>query len=284
MEKSGGVKVALIGLIGTILTACSGCFGAVLSAAVTIYSLEREQQRVALSAPGGEQVLRINTGSIFISRQQAATLDPEVYLVDLTHGLVIRRPLPGWNEIEELTVGEQMAELGGQCFSLCDQRVYRIRYGQPIEIQSDPQTRINGQPLTEERLKVLEQLYGPPPWTSPYYSQVTFNIYGRSAAEQVRLHKLPDLVLLLTAFSSMRVNRLIAEEGSNFAVLQTSGTYENIRVAGEPATFTLEDWVLLAEAEDAYYVVEIAYTPQSGQSLQVWDDLQVYMNSFRVIQ
>ena len=54
-------------------------------------------------------------------------------------------------------------------------------------------------------------------------------------------------------------------------------------MAGETATFTLETWLLITEVEDAYYTVEIAYTPQSGQSVQVWDDLQVYMDSFRVI-
>lgn len=38
-QKSATVQAALIGLIGTILTSCSGCFGAVLSAAVTVYSV-----------------------------------------------------------------------------------------------------------------------------------------------------------------------------------------------------------------------------------------------------
>lgn len=283
-QKSAGVQAALIGLIGAILTSCGGCFGAALSAAVTLYSLEREQQHVALAAPESQQVLSINTGNIFVSRQEAAALDPETYFVDLDRGLAIQRPLPGWNQMEELTLGEQIAEAGGQCLSLCDQRVYRVCYGQPIEIQSDQKTLVNGQPLSEDKLDALERLFGPPPWTAPYYSQVTISVYERPAAEQVRLYKLPDLVLLVTAFSSMRVNRLIAEEGSNFVVLQMSGTYENVRMAGEPATFTLEDWVLLAEAEDAYYAVEIAYTPQSGQSLQVWDDLQTYINSFRIVR
>ena len=283
-HKSATVQAALIGLIGTILTSCSGCFGAVLSAAVTLYSVQQEQQRVALAAPEGRQVLSINTGNIIISRQEAATLDPQTYFVDLDRGLAIRRPLPGWNRLEDMRLSEQMAEVGGQCLVLCDKRVYRIRYGEPIEIQSDRQTRVNGRPIPEDRLDILEQLYGPPPWTAPYYSQVTISIFERPATEQVGFHKLPDLVLLVTAFSGLRVNRLIAEEGSNFVVLQTSGTYENVRMAGQPATFTLEDWVLLAEGKDAYYAVEIAYTPQSGQSLQVWDDLQTYMDSFRVIQ
>ncbi len=283
-QKSATVQAAIIGLIGAILTSCSGCFGAALSAAVTLYSVQREQQQVALAAPEGRQVLSINTGNIFISRQEAAALDPEAYFVDLDRGLAIRRPLSGWSQMEELTIGEQMAEVGGQCLVLCDQPLYRIRYGQPIEIQYDRQTRVNGRPVPEDRLDTLEQLYGSPPWTVPYYSQVTINVFERPVVEEMGFDQLPDLVLLITAASSLRINRLIAEEGSNFVVLQASATYENVQMDGEPATFTLEDWMLLAEAADAYYAVEIAYTPQSGQSLQVWDDLQAYMDSFRVIQ
>jgi hypothetical protein len=90
--------------------------------------------------------------------------------------------------------------------------------------------------------------------------------------------------LLLTAtFSSARFNRLVAEEGSDFMLLQSSTTYEHVRMAGQMATFTIETWLLLAETEDAYYIVEISFTPQSGQPLQVWADLQTYMDSFRVV-
>ena len=67
-------------------------------------------------------------------------------------------------------------------------------------------------------------------------------------------------------------------------VVQSSATYEGVRMAGKQAVITVEDWLLFAETEDAYYVVEIAYTPQSGQSVQVWEDLQAYMDSFRVIE
>ena len=67
-------------------------------------------------------------------------------------------------------------------------------------------------------------------------------------------------------------------------VVQSSGTYEQVRMEGEEATLTLETWLLVTETETAYYTVEISYTPQSGHSVQVWDDLQTYMDSFRVIQ
>ena len=47
---------------------------------------------------------------------------------------------------------------------------------------------------------------------------------------------------------------------------------------------TIDNWFLFAEADNAYYTIEIRYTPQSGQPLQVWDDLQQYIDQFRVVQ
>jgi hypothetical protein len=282
--SSSAIRVAVIGLVGTVLTVCGGLAGALVSAGITIYQVEREKQHIALAAPVSEQALNIDTGSITISRQEAAALAPETYFADLDHGFAIHRPLSGWNELEELTVGEQMAESGGQCFGMCDQPVYRIRYGEPIEIQTDRQVLVNGKPVPEERLAIAEQLYGPPPWTQDYYSQVIINVFEKSATEELGVRGLPNLLLLTAAFSSARFNRLAAEEGSDFMLLQSSATYERVRMAGQMATFTIETWLLLAETEDTYYIVEISFTPQSGQSLQVWEDLQTYIDSFRVVE
>jgi hypothetical protein len=282
-EKPAAVRAALIGLVGTVVTVCSGLGGALISGAATIYQVERDRQKVALAAPEGDQALTVDAGSIFISRQEAASLDADRYFVDLDHGVAIRRPLPDWGALEELTVGEQLAEGSAQCLALCDQPVYRIRYGTPIEVQADAQTLINGEPLTDEQLAALEGLYGPPPWTTPYYSQVLVNVFDKSA-EGIYLKGLPDLVLLTVHFSAGRVNRLVAEENSDFIITQSSATYDRIRMQGEMTSFTLESWVLFAEGEDAYYVIEISFTPQSGQPLRVWEDLQTYMDTFRAVQ
>ncbi|MBN1813539.1 MAG: hypothetical protein JXA14_17000 [Anaerolineae bacterium] len=282
-KPSATTRAALIGLVGAVLTVCGGLGGALFSGAATIYRVERSRQKVALAAPEGDQALTVDAGSIFISRQQAAALDADRYFVDLDHGIAIRRPLPDWGELEELTVEEQLAENNAQCFGLCDQPVYRIRYGAPIEIQADSQTLVNGKPIPDEWLAALETLYGPPPWTYLYYSQFLVNVFDKSA-EEMRLKGLPDLVLLTTHFSAARVNRLIAEENSDFIVVQSSAAYDRIRMQGQMTSFTLESWVLFTEGENAYYVVEISFTPQSGQPLQVWEDLQTYMDSFRAVQ
>jgi hypothetical protein len=283
-HKSIGLTTALIGLVGTILAACGGISGALVTSAVTVFQVQRQNQQVALPASGGGETLSVDTGSIFITRQKAAALDPATYYVNLDQAFVLHRPLPGWDDMEEMTVQDQLAEDNVTCLVVCDQPVFRIRYGEPIEIESDRQTTVNGHLIPEELLKLNEMLYGPPPWKVPYYSQMILNVFEKSEVQALGIHTLPDMILLMTRYSSGRVNKVVAQADSHFAIVQLSSTYEGIRVGGEPATMTIDNWLLFAEADTAFYTVEIRYTPQSGQPLQVWDDLQLYIDQFRVIQ
>lgn len=283
-HKSIGLTTALIGLVGTILAACGGISGALVTSAVTVFQVQRQNQQVALPASGGGETLSVDTGSIFITRQKAAALDPATYYVNLDQAFVLHRPLPGWDGMEEMTVQDQLAEDNVTCLVVCDQPVFRIRYGEPIEIESDRQTTVNGHLIPDNLLNATEKLYGPPPWKLPYYSQMILNVFEKSEVQALGIHTLPDMILLMTRYSAGRVNRVIAQVDSHFAIVQLSSTYEGIRVGGEPATMTIDNWLLFAEADTAFYTVEIRYTPQSGQPLQVWDDLQLYIDQFRVIQ
>jgi hypothetical protein len=283
-KRPVAIQTALIGLAGSILTVCGGLCGALVTSLVTIYQLERENEQVAVSSSGGGQTLSINTGTIFLSRQEAAALDPETYYIDLEQAFVLHRPLPGWNPMEELTLEEQLAETNVTCVVACDQPVYRIRYGQPIEIESDRATTVNGQPISEELLDLSEQLYGPPPWKVPYYSQMILNIYEKDIAQAIGVNNLPEILLMSTQYQAGDYHRMVAQEDSHFAILQGSSVLGGIRIAGEPASIILDDWLLFAESDEAYYIIEIIYTTQSGQSVQIWDDLQTYINEFRVIE
>jgi hypothetical protein len=283
-HKSSGLTTALIGLIGTILTACGGITGALVTSAVTVYQVQRQNQQVAMPASQGGETLNVDTGSIFISRQKAAALDPANYYVNLDQAFILHRPLQGWDNMEELTVKEQLAEDHVTCLVVCDQPVFRIRYGEPIEIESDRSTTVNGHQIPEDLLNASEKLYGPPPWKLPYYSQVILNVFKKVEVQKLGIHTLPDMILLSTRYSAGRINKVVAQADSHFAIVQLSSTYAGIRVGGASVTMTIDNWFLLAETDYSYYSVEIRYTPQSGQPLQVWDDLQLYIDQFRVIQ
>ncbi|MDP2995403.1 MAG: hypothetical protein Q8N46_09825, partial [Anaerolineales bacterium] len=257
VHKSTVFQTALIGLVGTILTTCGGISGALVTSAVTVYQVQRQNQQVALPASGGGETLSVDTGTIFITRQEAAALDPATYYANLEQGFVLHRPLPGWDDMEEMTVQEQLAEDNVTCLVVCDQPVFRIRYGEPIEIESDRATTVNGHIIPEELLKLNEMLYGPPPWKVPYYSQMILNVFEKSEVQTLGIHTLPDMILLMMRYSAGRINRVIAQADSHFAIVQLSSTYEGIRVGGEPATMTIDNWLLFAEADTAFYTVEI---------------------------
>jgi hypothetical protein len=282
-NKSTGLRTALIGLIGTILTACGGISGALLTSAVTVYQVQRQNQQVSMPASAGGETLSVDTGNIFITRQKAAALDPTTYYRNLEQAFILHRPLPGWDNMEEMTVQEQLAEQNVTCVAVCDQPVYRIRYGEPIEIESDRNTTVNGHLIPGDFLNAIEKLYGSPPWKLPYYSEMILNIFDKSEVQKLGIHTLPDMILLSTRYSSGRINKVVARAGTHFAIVQLSSAYEGIRVDGNPAKMTIDNWFLLAEADSEYYTIEIRYTPQSGQPLQVWDDLQLYIDQFRVI-
>jgi hypothetical protein len=282
--KSPALRTALIGLLGTMLTVCGGLSGALVTSAVTVYQVQRQNQKVSLTAPQGGQTLKVDTGSIFITRQEAAGLDAEAFYVNLEKSFILPRPQPGWDAMQEMSLQEQLAEENVTCKVLCDQSVYRIRYGEPIAIESDRATTVNGHLLPEEILTLAQQLHGPPPWKQPYYSQMVMDVYDKTQLEPLGLHNLTDVIMQVSRFSAGRINRVVAQENSHFAILQYSSTYSGIRLEGEPATITIDTWLLFAEAENAFYTLEISYTPQSGQPVQVWDDLQLYISQFRVIQ
>jgi hypothetical protein len=283
-QKSSGMRTALIGLIGTLLTACGGISGALITSAVTIYQIQRQNEHVSMPASSGGETLNVDTGSILISRQKAAALDPTTYYVNLERGFVLHRPLSGWDNMQEMTVQEQLSEENITCLVVCDQPVFRIRYGKPIEIESDRNTTINGHLIPEELLNSIEQLYGTPPWKLPYYSEMILNVFDKNEVQKLGIRSLPDTVLMSTRYSSGRINKVIAQANSHFAIVQLSSTYEGIRADGIAATMTIDNWFLLAEADNTYYSIEIRYTPQSGQPIQVWDDLQQYIDQFRVVQ
>ncbi|MGA2503349.1 MAG: hypothetical protein ABSG01_04590 [Anaerolineales bacterium] len=283
-HKSSGMRTALIGLIGTFLTACGGISGALLTSAVTIYQVQRQNQQVSLPASTGGETLSVDTGTIIISRQKAAALDPAAYYINLEQGFVLHRPLSGWNEMQEMTVQEQLKEENVTCLDVCDQPVFRIRYGEQIEIESDQNTTINGHLIPQDLLNSNESLYGNPPWKLPYYSEMILNVFEKSEVQKLGIHSLPDMILLSTRYSAGRINKIVAQAKSHFAIVQLSSEYGGIRAGGIAATMTIDNWFLLAEADNEYYVIEIRYTPQSGQPLQVWDDLQQYIDQFRVVQ
>lgn len=100
-QKSSSVRAAVIGLIGTLLTMCGGLTGAAVSAAVTVYRVEREAKQVALAPPGSGQALTVDTQQIAKRYEEAMGLDTDDYYVVPELGFVLAQPREGWSGVEE---------------------------------------------------------------------------------------------------------------------------------------------------------------------------------------
>jgi hypothetical protein len=285
---SDAVRKAIIGLVGTLLTVCCGLTGALISAGVTIYQVEREAQQVALPAPGSDQTLTIDTRQIAIDPDEAARLISDDYVVDTDLGFAMARPRAGWNQMEETTYYDLIFDetaisplvyffnLAGDTWD--NQPLRRIRYAAPVEIQYQETSTENGIPVN---LETLRSLTGDD--TLTVYSQITLLVIDKQVAADITLATIaltwgPDRLY------GGGVNRIVANRESPCILMQATSQLENVRVNGQKTELSIERWALFAEGPQHYYVVELNHIPAPGQGLQAWEDLQAYLGAFRVIQ
>jgi hypothetical protein len=276
-QKPQALQVAVIGLVGTVLTVCGGLTGAAVSGAATICEIERQVQQVALAPPGGAQTLTVDTRQIAISHEEAQGLDAGEYYVTPDPGFVLARPRTGWSQVEVMTYRDLFVERGAWTGSAWDEQpVHRIRYGEPVQVQYHEGTVENGVPVAVEALR---SLLGSD--TFQRSNEITvLSIDKRMAAH----YTLASVALEWGMIHRGGVNRIVASEGSEYILMQSSWQLQKVRVDGQDADLSMERWALFAKGPEAYFVVEVNYLPQTGQPMQVWEDLQAYMHSFRVIR
>ncbi len=153
-----------------------------------------------------------------------------------------------------------------------EQPLYRLRYQQPIQVRYVEGSRENGIAIDVGQLASD---------TAAYYSQITILAIDKSVAQD---YTLPDIALTWGTFHWGAVNHIIANRDSDYILMQTTWRLENVRVDGQEADLDIERWALCAEGAQHYYLVEVNYVPQTDGHQQVWDDIQSYAGSFRVIR
>jgi hypothetical protein len=275
--------VAIIGLVGTILTVCGGLSGAVIGGIATIYKIEREAQQIAIAAPQSDRPLSVDTYQISTSSSEAAKLDPSKYLVFQDLGFVMAQPKTGWSDGGQMSYLDLFLEEDTNLSPLIlfytwvketwnAQPVRRIRYTEPVMVQFVQGSTENGISVDPT------QLHND---TIAFYSQITTLALSKAVVGQD--FTLYGLALTWGGLHQGGVNELIANPDSQYIFEQVSWELKGVRVDGQPADLTLQRWALFSESSDRFYIVEVQYVPASGQSMQVWDDLQAYMDAFRVI-
>lgn len=276
-QKIQAVPVALIGLLGTILTVCSGLTGAGVSACVAIRQVKAGMQQVELTAPNSDQALTVDTRQIVVSYEEATGLDPSAHYVAPELGFVLAQPREGWSGVEEMTYRDLFVERGSHTGSMWDEQpVRRIRYREPVQVQYREGSGVNGFPVDAEMLRLT---YGTDAFQ--FSNEITVLALDK---EVTAGYTLAGVALDWGSVYRSGANRIVANEGSDYILMQTSWRVRGVQVDGRDSDLSVERWALFAEGPQNYYVVEVVYLLQAGQPVQVWEDLQAYINSFRVIR
>ena len=277
-------RIALIGLIGTILTACGGLAGALIGGAATIYKAEQDTQKLAIAAPLGDQPLTVDTRQIAISSSQIAKLDPVKNLIYPDLGFVTAQPPDDWNQSGQVSYADLFQEHDTDLSPLIfffrqiqdtwdDQPVRQFRYAEPLMVQFVEGSTENGLSVDPTQLETD---------TIAFYSQVTILALDKALAQPT--FTLYELALNWGSVHEGGVNSIIANPDSQYVFEQVSWEMNGVRINNQLDDLTLQRWALFAEGADRYYIVELQYVPITGQSTQVWDDLQAYLNAFRIIK
>jgi hypothetical protein len=283
-KQKSSRQAAIIGLIGTILTVCGGISGALIGGTATIYKVERAAQQIGIAAPQSDQPLTVDTHQINISSSQTASLDTSQFLVLEDLGFITSQPRPGWNDGKQMMYQDLFMEEATNLSPMIlfyswvkdawdHQPVYQIRYLEPVMVQFVDGSTENGFPVDPAALDTD---------TIAFYSQITTLALSKTAVEADV--NLPGLALAWGGLHTGGVNELIANPDSKYVYEQVSWELKGVRVDGRTTDLTLQRWALFAENSERYYLVEVQFVPEANQPQQVWDDLQAYMDAFRVIQ
>jgi hypothetical protein len=285
-KRTQAVRAAVIGLMGTILTVCGGLTGAVITAGVTVYQVERQRKHLAVAAPSVDQALTVDLGQIAIEPRETAQLDPGEYDVDSDQGFVLAQPDAGWSQIEMtyldlfLVEGEALSPLillsAGVGSAWDEQSVHRIRYDEPVQVQYTEESTENGVPMDMDTLRDLTGTD-----TFSHHSQIIVLAVEKQVAADLTL---AEIALAWGTLHQGGVNRIVASKDSQYVLMQATWQFEDVRIGEQELDLPIERWALFAEGPQHHYLVELNYVPAPGQTMQMWEDLQAYMDSFRVIQ
>ena len=277
-------RKALLGLVGAILTVCGTLTGALIGGLATIYQVERQAQQFAIAAPQSDLPLSVDTYQINISSSDAAKLDPSEYLVLDDLGFITAQPRTGWIDNGQMhypdLFQEEAANLSPMIFfykwvkfSWDEQPVRQIRYSQPVMVQFLEGSQENGYQVD---LSMLDTD------TYAFYNQITTLALSKEVVEPD--FNLYGLALTWGGLHQGGVNELVSNPESQYIFEQVSWELKGVSVDGKKTDLTLQRWALFTESSDHYYIVEVQFVPAKSQPEQVWDDLQTYINSFRVIE
>lgn len=278
------------------------------------YASQFTEAQLELSSNG--KTLSIKTSKLYSPPEQIAGLDPQRYHVDSMRGFSFEFPSEKtWSKPKLISGIDAVLEAKGTLLTpelmeqmartlaihpmgpmLREVEMIRVISEDSIRIEITDETsnelidmilaRVNGEAqregaeLSNQELDNLRrQLVGFERIT--FSNEFTVSIYDKNKLKDVPIKlSLPKFYSVIS--SGLDINSLVAEKESILATVSVS--LEHVKINENIKDLRIDRWILLAENQETFFMVEIAYSPQTAESIQIWEELRALMDSFHVIK
>lgn len=297
-------------------------WGVILVLAVVIfvffafYAKEFGQAELEVGMWGNK--ISVKTSQLKASPEQIAKFDPQRYYVDSNKGFSFERPSKKtWSqpnlisgidavlEAKSITLTQELREIMTRNLAihpmgpmLREVEMLRVVSGESIEIEVTDETsnefintiieRIKetveeeGDELSKEELSDIRRgVIGFE--RTKFSNEFTISVYdkGKLKGMPIKL-SLPNFFVTISTTIGLNVDHLVADEQS--ILMGGSLSLERVKIDEHIKDLRIDRWILLAENQERFYLVEIAYSPQTAGSIQVWEELRALMKSFHIFE
>ncbi len=275
------------------------------------YAKKFAQASLELDIKGNK--LSVKTSQLQAEPERITKLDPQQYFIDSMRGFSFEKPnrqrwsqpklllgLDAMLQAKNLLLTSEMREAMAAGLAvhpmgemLNDVEVLRLVSGDSLLIEVTDQTsnelidaiidrmqKSAAAPLSESDLAAFRR-------QNIGFERITFSnefmvsVYDKTKPQGAPIKpSLPNFFMMLTSAMGLAVDRLVADEQTILAGI--SLTLHQVKINGQLKDLRIDRWMLVTESQDHFYLVEIAYSPQTTGSIQIWEELRALMDSFRV--
>lgn len=269
------------------------------------------------------KTLSVETEQLRVSSEQASGFDPKQNYIDSAKGFSFKLPTTqGWSkpshfsgikaffEGKGLTLGPEYQEHLIQAMSdnpvgpmFSNVEGLRITSGESIVVEITDETsnellnsfiesdkkraQLAGTPYSEDDLSKMRREFLRSEMLGikdfKFSNEFIISVYDKTKLGGVPFKlSLPNFFIILSSSVGLNFEALEAKEQSILGGMSVS--FQRVKINGMEKDLTVNRWFLITESDKMFYVAEIAYSPETKGSMQVWEDLTKMMKSFRVIE
>lgn len=258
-----------------------------------------------------EKTISINTTQLSVDHKKVEAIDPKDHFVDSSLGFIFKRPLSGgWSKpktingfseylkaknvsLHQMLIEQLEANLKFDPYgpAIMDMVSVRMTKGKTVNLKITGETTnelieriISGKPneiMESEKMLLRKAIIGFE--EMDYTNEIVIQRFDKGILESAPIKiSLPNFAVKILAGNSIYIDRLVANERTVLA--GGSIKLNDVLVDGQKRSFRFDRLFLITESQEAFYMVDIGFSPDTESSLQVWEDLRAILNSFRVLE